>query len=356
MSEPKRDGLLGFVQTFFQDYLRGVRGASEHTVRAYRDTLKLFFSFLAHRTRRPVAELSLDDIQPAAVLAFLDHVEAQRRNCAATRNCRLAALRSFVQHLLRHDLTRADQYGRVLSIGSKRATQRVIAYLEPEEARAIIAAVNPSAPNGQRDRALLLFLYNTGARISEALAVHPRELRLDSPRQVRLYGKGAKERLCPLWPETVMALRQIIRGDSADELVFRNSRGAALTRDGVAYLLTKYVRRAAETLPDLRDRRVTPHVMRHYLPSRTMSSSRTALTDLGRNSRRVGARPPAIVRHSPMPSTDCSGTRGLGRQVCTGLALHSAGMSWQVLSPSWQVTPRDKSAWFQHARDRATAR
>jgi len=263
MSEPKRDGLLGFVQTFFQDYLRGVRGASEHTVRAYRDTLKLFFSFLAHRTRRPVAELSLDDIQPAAVLAFLDHVEAQRRNCAATRNCRLAALRSFVQHLLRHDLTRADQYGRVLSIGSKRATQRVIAYLEPEEARAIIAAVNPSAPNGQRDRALLLFLYNTGARISEALAVHPRELRLDSPRQVRLYGKGAKERLCPLWPETVAALRQIIRGDSADQLVFRNSRGAPLTRDGVAYLLTKYVRRASETLPDLRGRRVTPHVMRH---------------------------------------------------------------------------------------------
>jgi integrase/recombinase XerD len=262
MSRPKRDALLALVQAFFQDYLRGVRGASEHTVRAYRDTLKLFFSFLAHRTRQSVPELSLDDVQPEAVLAFLDHIEGQRRNCAATRNCRLAALRSFVQHLLRHDLTRADQYGRVLSIAAKRATQRVIAYLEPEEARAIIAAVDHRAPHAQRDRALLLFLYNTGARVSEALAVRPRDLRLDRPQQVRLYGKGAKERVCPLWPETVAALRQIINGDS-DQLVFRNSRGVPLTRDGVAYLLTKYARRAAETLPELRSRRLTPHVMRH---------------------------------------------------------------------------------------------
>jgi integrase/recombinase XerD len=263
MSEPKRDALLAFVQTFFQDYLRSVRGASEHTVRAYRDTLKLFFSFLAHRARRSVSELSLNDIQPEAVLAFLDHVEGQRRNCAVTRNCRLAALRSFVQHLLRHDLTRADQYGRILSISSKRAKQRVVPYLEPEEARAIIAAVVPSAPNAKRDRALLLFMYNTGARVSEALAVRPRDLRLDRPPQVRLYGKGAKERMCPLWPETVSALRQIIGRDATDELVFRNSRGAPLTRDGVAYVLAKYVRRATETMPGLRGRRVNPHVLRH---------------------------------------------------------------------------------------------
>jgi site-specific recombinase XerD len=263
MSGPKRDALLSLIQTFFRDYLRGVRGASDHTVRAYRDTLKLFFTFLAHRTRRSVAELTLDDIQPENVLAFLDHVEAERRNCAATRNCRLAALRSFVQHLLRHDLTRAQQYGRVLSIASKRATQRSIAYLEPEEARAIVAAVDPGAPMAQRDRALLLFLYNTGARVSEALAVRPRDLRLDRPRHVRLYGKGAKERLCPLWPETVAALRQIMSWNSADKPVFRNSQGAPLTRDGVAHLLAKYTRRAAEAMPDLRDRRVTPHVMRH---------------------------------------------------------------------------------------------
>jgi site-specific recombinase XerD len=263
MSRPKRDALLVLVQAFFHDYLRGVRGASEHTIRAYRDTLKLFFTFLSHRTRRPVADLGLDDIQAQAVLAFLDHVEAQRRNCPSTRNCRLAAIRSFVQHLMRNDLSRADQYGRILGIAAKRSAQRVIAYLEPEEARAIIAAVDPREPNAHRDRALLLFLYNTGARVSEALSVRPQELRLDRTRQVRLFGKGAKERLCPLWPETVSALRQLSKGSTADQPVFLNSRGEPLTRDGVAYVLKKYVRRAAETLPELRGRRVTPHVMRH---------------------------------------------------------------------------------------------
>jgi site-specific recombinase XerD len=99
--------------------------------------------------------------------------------------------------------------------------------------------------------------------VSEALAVHLRELHLDRPRQVRLHGKGRKERLCPLWPETASALRQIIKPDSGDEPVFRNARGVPLTRDGVAYLLGKYARKASEALPHLRTLHVTPHVMRH---------------------------------------------------------------------------------------------
>jgi site-specific recombinase XerD len=193
----------------------------------------------------------------------LDHVESQRDNSAATRNCRLAAIRSFTQHLLRHDLTRADQYGRILAIPPKRKALRAVSYLEPEEARAIIAAVDLRTRQAARDRALLLFLYNTGARISEALAVHPRQLHLTKPRQVRLHGKGGKERLCPLWPETTSALRPVISEVSADEPIFRNAYGAPLTRDGAAYLINKYVRRASEAVASLRTRHVTPHVFRH---------------------------------------------------------------------------------------------
>ena len=222
-----------------------------------------FFSFLADRKRRSIAELSLDDIQADAVLSFLGYVESQRRNSATTRNSRLAALRSFAQHLLRHDIARADQYGRILAIPSKRAATRVVGYLEPEEARAIIAAVEERAPLAARDRALLLFLYNTGARVSEALSVHPRQLRLDRPRQVRLLGKGGKERLCPLWPETAAALRQLVKTNAADKPLFLNARGAPLTRDGAAYLLDKYVRRASERRSSLLGRHVTPHMMRH---------------------------------------------------------------------------------------------
>jgi len=256
------DALLDLVQRFFQAYLRGVRGASEHTIRAYRDALTLFFRFLARHRHRGVAALTLDDIRAEAVLAFLAQLESERGNTTVTRNCRLAALRSFVQHLLREDVTRAGQYGRILAITAKRATRRAGTYLEPAEARALLAAVDCHAPQGARDRALLLFLYNTGARVSEALAVRPRALRLDRPRQVRLIGKGSKERCCPLWPETAAALRPLLRPDAIDDPVFRNAQGAPLTRDGVAYLLTKYARRAAKTLPTLSARRVTPHVLR----------------------------------------------------------------------------------------------
>ena len=119
-------------------------------------------------------------------------------------------------------------------------------------------------PTSTRDRALLLFLYNTGARVGEALAVRSRDLRLDRPRQVRLHGKGNKDRLCPIWAETATALRDLVaKAGSPDEPIFRNAHGAALTRDGVAYVIAKYVRRAAESSPHLRRRKVTPHVLRH---------------------------------------------------------------------------------------------
>jgi len=178
VSRARQDSLLALTQSFFVSYLQSTRGASGHTVRAYRDALTLFFLFLAGRKHKEMANLNLDDIQAESVLAFLDHIESKRGNSAITRNCRLAAIRSFVQHLLRCNVARAGQYGRILAIRTKRATRRTVAYLEPEEARAVIAAVDTSSVGGQRDHALLLLLYNTGARVSEALALRPGDLRL----------------------------------------------------------------------------------------------------------------------------------------------------------------------------------
>lgn len=255
--------LLAHVERFFRDYLGRVRGASTHTVRAYGDALRLFFVFIASRAEKPIASLHLDDIRADAVLAFLDYVESKRGNSAGTRNCRLAAIRSFVDHLLRHDVTRAEQYGRILAIPAKRARQRSVSYLEPDEARAVIAQIRRTDAMATRDRALLLLLYNTGARVAEALAVCPRDLQLHGAQAVRLHGKGNKERVCPLWSETAMALRSLLADHAADEPVFRSARGAPLTRDGVAYVIAKYVRRAADSTPALRKRRVTPHVLRH---------------------------------------------------------------------------------------------
>jgi len=262
LSRSKPD-LLTLIQSFFLNYLQSTRGASNHTVRAYRDALRLFFLFLSAQKRKSIEDLDLDDIQAEAVLTFLIHIESKRSNSAVTRNCRLAAIRSFVQHLLRHDVTRASQYGRILAIRTKRATHRAVTYLEPEEARAVIATVDTGSPRGHRDHALLLLLYNTGARVSEALAVRSSDLRLDRPRQVRLLGKGRKERICPLWPETASALGRIIRAEDSNDILFRSRQGTPLTRDGVAYILQKYVRLAAKSNPAPRLRRVTPHMLRH---------------------------------------------------------------------------------------------
>lgn len=251
------------LEAYFRQHLQQVRGASPHTVRAYRDALRLFFTFLATRRRRSLAALHLDDLRVEHVLAFLEHLEADRGNSPTTRNSRLAALHGFFHHLLRHDPTRAAQYHRVLAVPSKKARSKPPTYLEPEEVRAVLRHVDPGTAAGRRDHALLLFLYNTGARVSEVLAVRAPDLALDRPARVRLHGKGAKDRYCPVWRETVAALRRILDDTASDGPIFRSARGTALTRDGVAYLLAKYVARAARERPTLRRVRVTPHVLRH---------------------------------------------------------------------------------------------
>ncbi len=267
MSRRSGNALLALVESYFNQHLRCVRGASPHTVRAYGHALRLFFLFLAHQTRRDVSALELDDIVVGQVLAFLDHVEIRRGNAPATRNCRLAAIRGFVEHLLRHDITRANQYQRILAVGAKRARVRPVEYLEPEHVRVLLAQPDRRRRAGQRDYALLIFLFNTGARIGEALAITLNDLHLAPPRHVRLHGKGPKERICPLWADTATALSRLIHADATKAeggLLFRNARGDPLSRDGAAYILSKYVSLAARELPILKKRRrITPHVLRH---------------------------------------------------------------------------------------------
>jgi len=266
MSKAARHVLFALVESFFAAYLPRQRGASAHTMRAYRDTIKLLLEFAAQSHRRPVASLTLDDLDVDLVAKFLDHLEIKRSNSVATRNCRRAAVRSFFKHLLRNDLDHALQYTQVLALPSKRSRLRKPAtYLEAEDVRAIIANPDRRSQDGWRDYTLLLFLYNCGARVSEATGMLWDDLQLTPPRQVRLHGKGRKERLVPLWRETANALLRL-RGmaTSMDRRhVFVNRYGQPLTRDGVAYILTKHVTAAATDRPRLARERVTPHVLRH---------------------------------------------------------------------------------------------
>lgn len=265
MTRPHAITLLPLVESFFREHLTRMRGASPHTVRAYRDTLRLLFGFIADGAGRSVADLTLDDLSVETIMAFLTHLEAKRANTVASRNYRLAAIRSFFKHLVRHDLSRAEQYQRVLALPSKRAHTPAAQYLEPEDVRLILRQPDRRTAAGLRDQALLLFLYNTGARVSEALGVRVAHLSLVSPRQVRLHGKGDKVRLCPLWRETATTLQQlpVVRDGHPNDLLFCNRHGHVLSRDGVAYILRKYTALAAREVPALPRRHISPHVLRH---------------------------------------------------------------------------------------------
>lgn len=188
------DPVFALVQSFFCDHLQKVRGASPHTVAAYRDALRLFLQFTADRRGIPVSRLQISDLHAETVAAFLLHLEQQRHNTTATRNCRRIALRGFFQHALRQDPERANQYARVLALPAKRCARPLPRSLEPSQMRQLLAQPDRRIPGGQRDYTLLLFLYNTGARISEAVAVCRKDLQITPPYHVRLQGKGGKAR------------------------------------------------------------------------------------------------------------------------------------------------------------------
>ena len=259
------DQLLPLVESFFRQYLEQVRGASPHTRRAYRDTLRMFFEFLASRHRGCLDRLSLAEMTVERVMQFLDHLEAARHNQATTRNCRLAALRCFCRHLLRRDPARAGQYQRILALPVKRTRVAPPNYLEPEEVHRVLRPIKTGTTSGLRDCLLVLFLYNTGARISEALQVRWTDLQLQIPRQVRLHGKGSRDRICPLWADTARLLRQLQNRcpSPAEGFVFLNARGQRLTRDGAAYVLQRHFKLAQPHHSQSRLRKLTPHMLRH---------------------------------------------------------------------------------------------
>ena len=253
------------LHTFFHDWLMTQRGTSRHTVLAYRDAWRLFLRFVAARVQRPVAHLALDHLTAAEVLAFLEYLEHERQVTIATRNCRLAALRSFFAFVADREPLAMAQCAAVLRIPTKRSPRRAVCYLDVDEVTAILAQPDGSTLEGQRDRALLALLYNTGARIQEALDLCPSAIRFEIPAHVRLMGKGQKERLCPLWPETADLLVALLRRQPRlpHEPLFVNRYGQPLGAAGVRYKLQRYVQRATEHVPSLAIKRVTPHVFRH---------------------------------------------------------------------------------------------
>ena len=267
MNKPLPNLLGAIIRDYFTDHLPRLRGASPHTVHSYRDSIVLLLRFLAAQDGKAVTQLDLVDIDPPGILAFLSYLEKERKNGVSTRNVRLSAIHALFHFIASRNPEHLELAQRVLGIPFKRARQRVIDYLEYEEIDSILQAIDRTTTPGVRDYALLATMFNTGARVQEIADMRFRDLQLHKPFQVRLFGKGRKERYCPMWPQTASVLRALCqtRGlESQPEAhIFVNHRGTPLSRFGIRHILAKCLQRARDDAPNLRKKRLHPHSVRH---------------------------------------------------------------------------------------------
>jgi site-specific recombinase XerD len=258
--------LTELIQTYFTIALPR-RGFSSQTLHSYRDALKLLLRYTARTTRRPVVHLTFQDLDDHRIAAFLDHLERDRGNHITTRNTRLAALRSFFHYVAAEEPTLAEHCRRICALPQKRAPTTTITYLQHDEMQAILAAPDRTTPSGRRDHAILLFLYNTGARVQELTTVHANDMQLTRPSHALLRGKRNKERICPLWQTTADTITDLLDENDinprANTRVFLNTSGQPITRFGIDYIVKKHARTATTRLPTLTGKRISPHTIRH---------------------------------------------------------------------------------------------
>lgn len=259
--------LLGpWVRRFLLEYLVAERNLSPHTRGSYRDTLVLLLPYAAAECQKPVDRLAVTDLSPDLVRRFLRHVEEHRQCSAATRNQRLGGLHTLARFIGAHSPEHVAWCAQIRLIPFKKTTAPSITYLEKPEMEALLATPDRRTPLGHRDYALLLFLYNAGARVSEAAQLRVCDLDWHA-QSVRILGKGNKMRTCPLWPATMAELRRLGAQRDPEERVFLNRTGQPLTRFGIHTLVERYAARAAARTPSLATKRVTPHVIRHSTAS-----------------------------------------------------------------------------------------
>jgi len=253
------------LEAFFTGRLINEKGASAHTIAAYRDTFRLLLAFTQQRTGTPPSKLEIEDLDAPLIAAFLDHLEHDRGNSARTRNARLAAIHSMFRFAALKHPEHAALIARVLAVPTKRYDRTIISHLTSDEVDALLAAPDRSRWIGRRDHALLTVAVQTGLRVTELTSLRCQDVHLGTGAHLTSSGKGRKHRATPLTKQTVAVLRSWLqeRGSQPDEPLFSTSRGRPLSRDAIALLLTKHVMAASHNCPTLSSKTVSPHVLRH---------------------------------------------------------------------------------------------
>jgi integrase/recombinase XerD len=259
--------LLGtWIRRFLLEYLVGERNLARNTQRSYRDTFTLLIPFAVEKLHKAVDRLTVIDLSADLVRLFLSHVQESRHCSIETRNQRLATLRAFARFVGERSPEHIVWCGQIRAIHFKKTTKVVIPYLDKPEMNALLAAPDRQTFQGRRDYAVLLFLYNSGARADEAAQLIIQDLH-GASLFVRILGKGGKERQCPLWPATVEAVVPLIVNRSPSDRIFLNRCGRPMTRFGIHTLVERYARKARVKMPSLSNKRVSPHTIRHTTAS-----------------------------------------------------------------------------------------
>jgi site-specific recombinase XerD len=248
------------LQMFLIEHLDIQRGLRKTSIRSYRDTLRLFLQYVSKTSGKQITKLSLTELTYDYVLGFLKSMEQSRSNSVSTRNQRLAAIHTFYKYVASFVPEMISEGQRVAAIPTKRTPPPETFFLDHDEIQNLFGLLPHNGRLSLRDRTLLLFLYNTGARVQEVADLRVENLDFEKQPRVRLHGKGDKWRMCPLWKETAESLKLLIDGASGKNPVFLSTTGNALTRFGIY----KIVRRlSANIAKDSHRKNISPHVFRH---------------------------------------------------------------------------------------------
>lgn len=260
--------LSSWLKRFLLEHLITICNLSRNTQKSYRDTFRLCISFASKRLRKSCDKLTLEDISSDVVKDFLIYLESKRNCSLATRNQRLAALHAFAKFVGLNSPEHTEWCRQIRLIPFKKTKHSLITYLEKTEIDALLDAPDKNTEQGRRDRLLLLFLYNTGARADEAAQLKIDSLDIAQAEKrdysmVIINGKGNKLRKCPLWLKTVNELKSLISGRASSENVFLNRCGQPLTRFGIHGIVKRYTNKIKPLYPSLEKKRVSPHTIRH---------------------------------------------------------------------------------------------
>lgn len=264
------------LSRFLQEHLPRDQRASPHTCDAYAYSFQLLVSYASHQIRKKPSKLEVEDLDVPMLLSFLEYLERERGNTARSRNARLAAIKSFFRYLEYRAPACLDQSLRISAIPIKKTDEALVTSLTRAEIQALVDAPNPKTISGARDRAMIHLAFSAGLRVSELVGLRLDQLDLRNPATIHVIGKGRRERVLPLWKESVIALKAwlVVRRQRQDDALFLNASGFAMTRSGFEYILAKHVATAAQTVPSIAAKHVSPHVLRHSCAQHMLKATR----------------------------------------------------------------------------------